>query len=44
MLTGPDLIVDRQRPSGWTLERDPWLLESSVPGQVLVLLLEGRSA
>ena len=32
ILTGPDLIVDRQRPAGWPLERDPWLLEASVPG------------
>lgn len=30
--TGVDLIVDGRRPRGWTLERDPWLLESSVPG------------
>jgi len=30
--TGPDLIVDKQPPPGWTLERDPFLLESSVPG------------
>jgi thioredoxin reductase (NADPH) len=29
--TGPDLIRDR-RPRGWTLERDPYLLEASVPG------------
>jgi thioredoxin reductase (NADPH) len=32
LLTGPDLIVDRRHPAGWPLERDPWLLESSVPG------------
>jgi thioredoxin reductase (NADPH) len=32
ILTGPDLIVDGRRPTGWLLERDPWLLESSVPG------------
>lgn len=30
--TGPDLIVDKQPPPGWTLDRDPFLLESSVPG------------
>ena len=24
LLTGPDLIVDGQRPKGWTLERDPY--------------------
>ena len=32
ILTGPDLIVDGQRPKGWKLQRDPFLLETSVPG------------
>ena len=32
VLTGPDLTVDGRRPNGWTLERDPWLLEASIPG------------
>jgi thioredoxin reductase (NADPH) len=32
ILTGSDLIVDRRRPRGWALDRDPWPLESSVPG------------
>jgi thioredoxin reductase (NADPH) len=32
VLTGPDLAVDRKRPSGWKLERDPYLMETSVPG------------
>ena len=30
--TGSDLIVDKKPPAGWTLERDPFLLETSVPG------------
>jgi thioredoxin reductase (NADPH) len=30
--TGPGLMVDGRRPPGWSLERDPWFLESSVPG------------
>ena len=30
--TGPDLIVDKKPPQGWPLERDPLLLETSVPG------------
>jgi thioredoxin reductase (NADPH) len=30
--TGPDLLVDGRRPAGWTLDRDPFYLESSVPG------------
>jgi thioredoxin reductase (NADPH) len=32
ILTGPDLIRDEQRPKGWPLARDPFLLESSIPG------------
>jgi thioredoxin reductase (NADPH) len=32
ILTGPDLIKDGQRPKGWTLDRDPFLLETNVPG------------
>ena len=32
LLTGPDLIHDGQRPKGWTLDRDPFLLETNVPG------------
>ncbi len=32
ILTGADLVKDGKRPAGWTLERDPYLLETSVPG------------
>jgi thioredoxin reductase (NADPH) len=32
ILTGPDLIRDGERPKGWTLDRDPFLLETNVPG------------
>lgn len=32
VLTGPDLIRDGQRPKGWTLDRDPFLLETNIPG------------
>ncbi len=32
VLTGPDLKRDGQRPRGWSLQRDPFLLETSVPG------------
>ena len=32
VLTGPDLVVEGRRPPGWTLDRDPWPLESSIPG------------
>lgn len=32
VLTGPDLMHGGKRPKGWTLERDPFLLETNVPG------------
>jgi thioredoxin reductase (NADPH) len=32
ILTGRDLIVDGRHPSGWALDRDPFLFETSVPG------------
>ncbi|GAB2853509.1 response regulator [Actinocorallia aurea] len=30
--TGTDLVVDGRMPRGWPLDRDPWPLESSLPG------------
>jgi thioredoxin reductase (NADPH) len=30
--TGPDLLAEGRRPAGWSLDRDPLYLESSVPG------------
>ena len=30
--TGPDLIPDGNRPKNWTLARDPFFLETNVPG------------
>ena len=32
IFTGPDLMVDKKPPPGWSLERDPYLLETSIPG------------
>src|SRR5215831_3117852 len=32
ILTGPDLLWSGASPKGWTLERDPFLLETNVPG------------
>jgi len=32
ILTGPDLLWDGDRRKGWTLDRDPFLLETNVPG------------
>jgi thioredoxin reductase (NADPH) len=32
IITGADLMKDGKRPSGWHLDRDPFILETSVPG------------
>jgi len=32
IFTGPDLMPDKKPPQGWTLDRDPFLLETSTPG------------
>ena len=32
VVTGPNLVVDGSRPRGWDLDRDPYLLESSIAG------------
>lgn len=32
ILTGPDLMKDGRRPPNWKLKRDPYLLETSMPG------------
>jgi thioredoxin reductase (NADPH) len=32
ILTGPDLMQGGDRPKKWTLDRDPFLLETNVPG------------
>jgi thioredoxin reductase (NADPH) len=32
VLTGPDLLKDGQLPADWPLERQPYFLETSVPG------------
>jgi thioredoxin reductase (NADPH) len=32
ILSGPDLVRDGKRPKNWTEDRDPYLLETSVPG------------
>ncbi|HZD93896.1 MAG TPA: FAD-dependent oxidoreductase [Candidatus Sulfotelmatobacter sp.] len=32
ILTGPDLLWAGSRPKGWTLDRDPFLLETNIPG------------
>ena len=32
LMTGPDVMQGGQRPKGWSLDRDPFLLETNVPG------------
>jgi thioredoxin reductase (NADPH) len=32
LLTGPDVMGGGERPKGWALDRDPFLLETNVPG------------
>jgi thioredoxin reductase (NADPH) len=32
LMTGPDLMRGQQRPPKWSLERDPFYLETNVPG------------
>jgi thioredoxin reductase (NADPH) len=32
LLTGPEVMRDGKRPPGWTVDRDPFMLETSVPG------------
>lgn len=32
ILTGPDLVKGAKKPKNWLLQRDPYLLETSVPG------------
>ena len=32
VLAGPDLVIDGKRPPDWPLDRDPYHLETSIPG------------
>jgi thioredoxin reductase (NADPH) len=32
ILTGPDLLRNGSPPERWSLERDPFLLETNIPG------------
>jgi thioredoxin reductase (NADPH) len=31
-VTGPDLLRDNQPPPGWPLDRNPYYLETNMPG------------
>ncbi|HEX8251805.1 MAG TPA: FAD-dependent oxidoreductase [Thermoanaerobaculia bacterium] len=43
IVTGPDLMHGGKRPKGWMLDRDPMLLETSVPGVFAAGDVRGRS-
>jgi thioredoxin reductase (NADPH) len=43
ILSGPDLTVNGRRPKGWSPERDPYLLETSVPGLFVAGDVRARS-
>src|SRR5438552_1428492 len=43
VLTGPDLVVDGKLPAGWPLERQPYFLETSVPGVFAAGDVRGQS-
>jgi thioredoxin reductase (NADPH) len=32
ILTGPDLLHGRERPANWQLDREPYYLETNLPG------------
>lgn len=36
ILSGPDLLRDGKRPASWSLDRDPGLLETNIPGIFVV--------
>jgi thioredoxin reductase (NADPH) len=43
VLTGPDLVRDGQLPAEWPLERQPYFLETSVPGVFAAGDVRGQS-
>ncbi|HSU54822.1 MAG TPA: FAD-dependent oxidoreductase [Candidatus Dormibacteraeota bacterium] len=44
LVSGQHLMLDGKRPSGWTADRDPFYLESSVPGIFVAGDVRHRSA
>src|SRR5262249_49581735 len=43
VLTGSEVMRDGKRPAGWTVDRDPFLLETNVPGVFAVGDVRGGS-
>jgi len=44
LISGQHLMLDGKRPSGWTVDRDPFYLETSVPGIFVAGDVRHRSA
>jgi thioredoxin reductase (NADPH) len=44
LISGPHLMRDGRRPAGWTADRDPFYLETSVPGIFVAGDVRHRSA
>jgi len=44
IISGQHLMLDGKRPTGWTADRDPFYLETSVPGIFVVGDVRHRSA
>jgi thioredoxin reductase (NADPH) len=36
LISGQHLLLDGKRPTGWTVDRDPFYLETSVPGMSVI--------
>lgn len=43
VVTGPDLVTDGQLPADWPLERQPYFLETSIPGVFAAGDVRGQS-
>ena len=44
LISGQHLLLDGKRPTGWTVDRDPFYLETSVPGIFVAGDVRHRSA
>jgi thioredoxin reductase (NADPH) len=44
VISGQHLMLDGKRPKGWTVDRDPFYLETSVPGIFVAGDVRHRSA
>jgi thioredoxin reductase (NADPH) len=44
LISGQHLMLEGKRPTGWTVDRDPFYLETSVPGIFVAGDVRHRSA